>query len=63
MAEAKKKKDVKQDPDAPPEVPAPTDGVAPGSIVRDLPADEKPGPGTVAQEEEVVEFPPTEPAS
>jgi len=64
MAEAKKKKaEIKQDPDAPPEVLPPGDGVAPGSVVRDLPDSEKPDPATVAQEEEVKGFPPTEPVS
>ena len=59
MARAKKK-DIKQDPDAPPEVLPPTDGVAPGSVVTDAP--DKPDPATVAQVEEVKEFPPTEAA-
>lgn len=38
------------------EIPAPTDGVQPGSIVKDAP--DKPDPSSVAQVEVVKEFPP-----
>lgn len=63
MAKAKTKNEVKQDPDAAPEVPLPEDGIQPGSTVRDATVpDEKPDPASVAQVEEVKEFPPTEAA-
>ena len=48
---------AKADKNEPAEVPYPEDGVQPGSVVKDAP--DKPDPATVAQVEEVKEFPPT----